>query len=42
MEVVMQWLDDVDDLLAAVRHRLRLWPGLHLTGAGGRPRTRHP
>ena len=27
MEVVMQWLDDVDDLLASVRHRLRLWPG---------------
>lgn len=22
----MQWLDDVDDLVASLRHRLRLWP----------------
>jgi len=24
MEIVMQWLDDVDDLMAAIRQRL-LW-----------------
>jgi hypothetical protein len=28
VEVLLQWLDDFDDLLAALRHRLRLWPGL--------------
>lgn len=36
MELVLQWLDDVDDLLAAVRHRLRLWPDR--SRGRGRPR----
>jgi hypothetical protein len=27
VERVLQLLDDVDDLLAAVRHRLGWWPG---------------
>jgi hypothetical protein len=27
VEILMQWLDDVDDLFAAVRHRLGFWPG---------------
>lgn len=35
MEILLQWLDDVDDLFASVRHRLRLWPGLR--GGTGRP-----
>ncbi len=34
MERVMQWLDEFDDLMASLRHRLGLWPD-------GRPLGRH-
>ncbi len=33
----MQWLDDFDDLMAALRHRLGLWPAGR-AGSGGHTR----